>query len=200
MYKFNTPGPEGSDISTRLILLVCVGLIALTTAKSTVGETAKNPNPDPLQIHFDLEKLPEKTLATIERIKAAARSGELDELRSALEWNELPPEIGPGGTTDPISYWKNISVDGTAREIMAKMLNIFERGYVVQKINDGSTNYIWPYLAKIPLTRLSPRQEVDLHRLATPEEVKSMKSSGKYSGYYVVIGEDGTWHSFMKKN
>ena len=61
------------------------------------------------QVLFDEKLLPEKVRATLERIRAAARSGDIDELRSALEWNELPPDIGLDKKTDPVEHWKNIS-------------------------------------------------------------------------------------------
>ena len=153
------------------------------------------------QVQYNLDALPEKTRETLERIKAAARTGDIEELRAAIEWNELPPEIEGDETADPISKLKKSSHDGTAQDMMAVMLNIFERGFITSGGSNktGSTSYIWPYFAEISLTKLKPNEEVDLNRIATPGEIKAMKESGSYTGYVAIIGADGTWHSFRKK-
>jgi len=151
------------------------------------------------QALFDEKLLPEKVRATLQRIRAAARSGDIDELRAALEWNELPPDIGLDKKTDPIEHWKSISSDQTARDIMANMLNILDRGYSVANKGSSTEIYIWPYLAEMPLKNLPPSAEVDLFRLTDPESAKKMKAAGAYQGYHLVIGKDGTWHAFFKK-
>jgi len=189
------------NLPTKYCIPMCALLIStifLTQPALAEGATTSTE----IQVQYNLNALPEKTRQTLLRIITAAKSGDLEELRTALEWNELPPETGADNKTDPITFWKKQSSDGNAHQIMARMLDIFERGFTLH--NEGEENtkasYIWPYLAAKNLKNLKPHEEVDLHRLATPDEVKTMKASGKYSGYYAVIGEDGTWHSFMKKN
>jgi hypothetical protein len=58
--------------------------------------------------------------------------------------------------------------------------------------------YVWPYFAEVPLDKLSPAQEVELLRLVSPAALKDMRSSGKYTHWRIVIGADGTWHSFRR--
>ena len=41
--------------------------------------------------------------------------------------------------------------------------------------------YVWPYLAELPLGKLTSAQQVDLYRLMTHDEVKTMKEFGDYS-------------------
>ena len=177
-----------------LILTIAVSPTHGETNNAAVANAASQ-----TEIHFDLEKLPKKTRETLNRIKAAAQSGDIEELRSAMEWNELPPEFGGDEKINPIDHWKKISADGSARDIMAIMLDIFDRGYVIRQDESGVKTYIWPYLAEKSLKKLSPPEQVDLHRLAEPDQAKSMQISGIYAGYWAVIGEDGTWHSFVRK-
>ncbi len=57
---------------------------------------------------------------------------------------------------------------------------------------------MWPYFAEVALDKLSPAQEVELLRLVPPAAVKDMRAAGKYSHWRIVIGADGTWHSFRR--
>jgi hypothetical protein len=57
--------------------------------------------------------------------------------------------------------------------------------------------YVWPYLAELPLGKLTSAQQVDLYRLMTHEEIKTMKEFGGYIHYRLGIGRDGTWHYFV---
>ena len=58
--------------------------------------------------------------------------------------------------------------------------------------------YVWPYLAEMDLSKLSPVQEVDLLRLVGPAEAKTMREKKKWTWWRLTIGADGTWHSFKK--
>ena len=176
----------------------------LIAATSSITALHTSPRAEPsatstnIVISRDLNALPAKTRETLERIKAAAQTGDVEELRSATEWNELPPEIDGDEKDDPVMHWKNISADGSALDVMAEMLNIFDRAYAVRTYPGGGKSYIWPYLAEKSIKELSPSEEVDLYRLAIPDNIKTMKLSGTYSGHVAIIGEDGTWHSYMK--
>ena len=57
---------------------------------------------------------------------------------------------------------------------------------------------MWPYFAEVLLDKLSPAQEVELLRLVSPTALKEMRSAGKYTHWRIVIGADGTWHSFRR--
>ncbi len=183
-------------------LLTFMGTLVFSPCCHAFAEESESPGTGDRQkpqISFDTSRLPEKTRATLERIKAAARSGDIDELRAAMEWSELPPDIGLDAKINPIDHWKSISSDGTARDIMARMLDVLDRGFTKRYMGSDREIYIWPYLAEMPLDNLPPSAEVDLHRLAGPEDAEKMKKSGKYSGFHAVIGKDGTWHAFFKK-
>ena len=42
------------------------------------------------------------------------------------------------------------------------------------------------------------QSQVELLRLVPPAAAKDMRSAGKYTHWRIVIGADGTWHSFRR--
>jgi len=45
---------------------------------------------------------------------------------------------------------------------------------------------------------LNPGQLVELYRIVPAEVVAEMRSKKRWTWYRVVIGADGTWHSFTR--
>ena len=148
------------------------------------------------------EGLPAPVEDMREAILSAVRSGRIEELRHAWELNELKPDLGEAPRwAIPIAHWKQISGDGEGREILAALAEILDAGYVVLPLGRDLENnrlYVWPYFAEVPLDKLSPAQEVELLRLVPPAAAKDMRSAGKYTHWRIVIGADGTWHSFRR--
>jgi hypothetical protein len=134
-------------------------------------------------------------------ILAAVHAGSIDELKIAIEWNEMPPEFGDAPTSDPIGYWKKTSSDGAGREILAVLANILSMEPARLPIGRDAENnavYVWPYLAELPLDKLTPAQEVDLYRLMPVADAKAVREDKKWRWWRLSIGADGTWLTFMK--
>jgi hypothetical protein len=172
-------------------------------AKQESGSTKKQqPAPMPAaDIRYGSEGLPSPVKDMREAILSAVKSGRIEELRHAWELNELKPDLGVASVGDPVAYWKRISGDGEGREILAALAEILDAGYVVLPLGPDLENnrlYVWPYFAELPLDKLSPAQEVELLRLVSPAALKDMRSAGKYTYWRIVIGADGTWHSFRR--
>ena len=146
---------------------------------------------------YDLNRLPEDTQQTLRDIVVAAQAGDLEEMRAVLEQNELRPMLSREKVGDPIDFWKKNSVDGEGRDVLAAILNVFSSGYV-RKGEGSESTYVWPYVAELDLSKLTPAQEVELYRIVPPEQARAMKQSGKYTYYRAGIGSDGVWHYFMK--
>ena len=101
-------------------------------------------------------------------ILAATHSGNIEDLRVPLDWNELKPEVAAAAGEDPIAHWKKASADGNGREILAALAEILPmRAAELPFGKDLENNiiYVWPYLAEVDLDKLTPAQEVDLMRL-----------------------------------
>jgi hypothetical protein len=149
------------------------------------------------EVHSDISVLPDRVADMRNAILEAARSGDIEALRAVLDSNELKPTVSFGGSDDPIKLWKQTSGDGQGREIMAILAEILEMDFA--RVNAGTSNemYVWPYLAEMPLGKLTSAQQVYLYRLMTHDDVKTMKEFGGYINYRHGIGRDGTWNYFV---
>jgi hypothetical protein len=213
--KRNLPMTQGERKVLRVVglfllvqfpLVHCLGWVSpglSQAAKAKSGSTKKQqpaaaPAPD---VRYGSEGLPAPVEDMREAILSAVRSGRIEELRHAWELNELKPELGVASVGDAIAHWKQISGDGEGREILAALAEILDAGYVVLPLGRDLENnrlYVWPYFAEVPLDKLSPVQEVELLRLVPPAVAKEMRTAGKYTHWRIVIGADGTWHSFRR--
>ncbi|MDO9383420.1 MAG: hypothetical protein Q7T86_11210 [Hyphomicrobiaceae bacterium] len=134
-------------------------------------------------------------------IETAIHSGDIAELKVAYDLGELKADIADQPVTDPVAYWKAQSSDGEGREILAILANLFAVGAAdVARGRDAENNsvYVWPYLAEVPLDKLSPAQKVDLLRLMPPAEAKAMLEKKTWTWWRLTIGADGLWHAFKK--
>src|SRR5262245_833423 len=153
------------------------------------------------KVRYGTEGLPQPVLELREALLAAIESGGLDELRHALDLSEPKPDLGAPPNTDPVAHWKATSGDGHGREVLAALSLILDAGYVaLPRGSDIENNqlYVWPYFAEVPLSKLTPRQEVELLRLVPVGAAREMKEKGKYTHWRLAIGAAGTWHVLRK--
>ena len=152
----------------------------------------------------------EATNATLSRgaaemrdsILAAVHSGDLADLKTAFELNEMRPDIADEPVEDPIAYWRTISKDGTGTDILAALGVILEmRPASVPLGRDIENNaiYVWPYLAERDPSSLTSGEAADLAKLASPDEVAAMRAAKRWTGWRLSIGADGVWHSFRRE-
>ncbi len=176
------------------------GRAAADTRRAKPGRqgraAAKAPGTD---IGYGADDLPRGVAEMHEAILAAVRAGDMEELRIAIELNEMKPELGAAAGSDPIAHLKSLSGDGEGREILAVLGRLLESGYAVIPAGKDIENnrvYVWPYFAEVPIDRLTPAQEVELYRLVTPAEASAMRAARKWSWWRLAIGAEGTWLSF----
>jgi hypothetical protein len=145
--------------------------------------------------------LPQAVAEMRDAIIAAARAGSLEELLIPIQWNELPPDFGDHSVKDTLANWKKQSPDGSGHEWLALLINLLESPYAVVRQGrdvENSKIYIWPAFAELPLEKLPPNLNVELHRIVSAREAARMRQNG-YDGYALAIGADGTWHAFKKR-
>ncbi len=196
----------GLFLLAQCTLVHCLGWVspALSQAAKPKSGSPKKQQPAPAptpEVRYGTEGLPAPVEDMREAILGAVRSGRIEELRHAWELNELKPDLGVASVGDPVAHWKEISGDGEGREVLAALAQILDAGYVVLPLGPDVENnrlYVWPYFAEVPLDKLSPGQEVELLRLVPPATAKDMRSAGKYSHWRIIIGADGTWHTFRR--
>jgi hypothetical protein len=191
-----------------IFLLVLLGLVHACGPGSALAQTARQKSPGAAAaakpapiVHYGTDDLPEPVREMREAILAAVRSGKMEDLRIAVELNELKPIIAEKPTPDPILHWRQVSADGEGREILAILGQLLDAGYTMLPIGKDIENnrvYVWPYFAEMKLGSLTPAQEVELMRLVPGAAFRDMKQTGRYTHYKLGIGADGTWHFFIR--
>jgi len=145
--------------------------------------------------------LPKNVADMRHALLAATQSAKIEDLRTPYEWNELPPAISDEKIDDPIAYWKKISRDGQGFEVLViidKLLKLQPAKINVGSDVENSALYVWPYLAELDLSKLTPKQQFELRTLVPPKEARKIMETKKWTWWRLAIGADGTWHSFMK--
>jgi hypothetical protein len=206
----------GQQRSSKVPVAVVVALLGLVHAavvvtpvwaagksKSTQSkEPAKEPEKAPAAKTDpgpDAGRLPPRVQDMIEAMLVAVRSGRIEDLQDALDWNELKPELGPVPVADPIAHWKGLSKDGQGRDVLAVLGALLASPPATVPYGRDLENnrlYVWPRFAETTVAGLEGPDKELLGKIATPEAVEKMQSAGRYSGWRLVIGADGTWHSF----
>jgi len=149
----------------------------------------------------DPGKLPISAEEMRQALLFATRTGNIEDLREALDWNEIKPETAAPSGEDPIAFWQKNSGDGQGREVLAalaEVLSLHPAELPLGRDLENNIVYVWPYLAEAPLDQLTPAQEVELLRLVGPAEAKQMREKKKWTWWRLTIGADGVWHSFKK--
>lgn len=184
-----TPGNAAENVSTG------DKLPEPSSASKTKASTAENAETP--KVLYDLAALPDPVQRMLTEIIFAAESGNIEAMRPVLESNELKPMVAAAHVADPIAYWKEQSVDGTGRDVLAAMLNIVASGFVRTGKGYDET-YVWPYFAEVDLSALTPAQEVEFYRAVPPKLAAEMKKNGKYTYYRLGISPSGVWHYFIQ--
>jgi hypothetical protein len=169
------------------------------TAQQAPASPARPAPRPPVSIDIlpDNEDLRERVGSMREKLILAAKSGNIERLGIVFQTNETMPVFTRGGERDPVAFWKQASGDGNGHEILAILLNILDLPAAL--INKGTPQemYVWPYLAHVPLDRLTPQQSVDLYRLMTAQDVRDMRTLNAWVFWRLGIGPDGTLHFFL---
>jgi hypothetical protein len=145
------------------------------------------------------DTLPRGVAYMVDAILEAVRSGLIADLDDAIDWNEMKPDLGPQVVSNPVAYWKSISKDGEGREILDILGKLLAGKPAIVPLGKDIENnrlYVWPAFADTPLSKLSPAEMEALTALTTNESLTAMREKNRYTGWRLVIGADGTWHSF----
>lgn len=178
--------------ATGAVSLPALVLTAETTAAQPKTRTSPATRPAP-------DTLPRPVQEMVDLILAAVREGRIEALADAVDWNEMKPDLASHPVPDPVAYWKSRSKAGDGRETLDVLDRLLAgKPAVVPLGRDLENNrlFVWPRFADTPLTALSPAETADLALLATPEALAAMRARNRYLGWRLVLGADGTWHTF----
>ena len=174
----------------RLALLMALGLVH--------GALPTSPMPAHAQ---SIAALPPAVIEMRSAILEAVQSGRLEDLKVAVDLNELKPELDAMPVPDPITFWRSRSADGAGRDILAVLGRLLDGPYAVEPLGRDPENprlFVWPAFADKPLHALTGAETAFLQTLESPDKIATMTQAGRYSGWRVVIGADGVWHIFRR--
>lgn len=149
------------------------------------------------EIRRDLNSLPPAVAAMREKIIAAAKSGDYEQMRRVIGLSEPPPVLSSTGEGDPIDAMRSGAGDPDGLEILAILLDVLDAGWVVKDEGKPQARYIWPWFAEYPPEDLTPPQLVEAYRILTAGDFEQMRADGSYEFYRVEIAPDGRWLLFM---
>jgi hypothetical protein len=150
------------------------------------------------EIIADPARLPPAVAQTRDRILAAARTGNIQNLAAVVRLNETV--ISLSGERSPVAHWKANYPDSEGVEVLAILITILETPFVHVDQGTPQEVYVWPYLSRMPLQSLSPEQRVELFRIVTGGDYKQMLGGGAYAFFRLGIAPDGSWQFFVTGN
>jgi hypothetical protein len=181
---------RSASILSQLGLMTALWLVHGAVLTSPIPASAGSPAP-----------LPPGVAEMRGAILEAVQSGRLEDLKIAVDLNELKPELDAAAVPDPIAFWRAKSVDGTGADILAVLGLLLDSPYAVEPLGKDPENvriFVWPGFATKPLDALTPAEETLLQQLEPPPKIATMKAAKRYSGWRVAIGADGVWHTFRR--
>jgi hypothetical protein len=186
-------------------LAAAILFLALTVPAASQTAPRSAP-PKPAEVSRDVDALPSEVRRMRGMILEAVRSGETEALKKPIEWNEVPPSFGKGAqargrgpamAAELVRIFRERSGDGQGRETMGQMVNLLAVGYARTNPGTRQEMYVWPYFAALDPRLLTPEQEVDAYRVLHAVAVREWREKGRYPGWRLGIGPDGTWHFFQ---
>lgn len=158
-------------ISYLVVVAVCGLVYARVHARTATANNAVN--------------LPAHVAETRDLILAAVRSASIDDIAAVVSSDDARPDLGIITGRDSITALKKMSADGQGREILGlrgAVLDVAPATLPLRNDLENNLMYVWPYLAEKPIERLSPREEVDLYRLAPSAKVAEMREKNAGCG------------------
>lgn len=194
-----------SPLRRRLLVLALASLVYVPAGK-TLAQDRKKQAPPPGGKQGPVEAgrskpLPPGVVEMREAILAAVRASDIEELRYAIELNELKPELGAPAGADPIAHLRSISADGEGREILTVLGSLLDLPYATLPVGRDIENnllYVWPYLAEIAPSAYTAAQLAELQALVGPAAADAMRAANRWQWWRLAVGADGTWHTFLK--
>lgn len=143
--------------------------------------------------------LPTRVAAMRERILEACATGDIDNLRPAIERNETLPLFGRAGAraknfATAVEFLRDASFDRKGRETLALLEAVLTAPFL-RILRGPHVSYTWPSFALAPPPE--PDEATRLHMARCIAFSDFAASQDRMAPLHRLdIGEDGTWHAF----
>jgi hypothetical protein len=182
-----------SFFTRRNILAVLPALAVPGVVMAKPKPKAGNATPS---VPLDEAGLPTGTRTTLARIRAAAKTGDVEALGITIQRNELPPLFARGMRADPIAILKARSADGAGHEMLHILLRVLDAGCTGLSSGAAPTQFLWLYYANTPYQRRNPAERAASWGLVRVADIGVSIQAGQPHIHRVIIGTDGTWQVF----
>lgn len=144
--------------------------------------------------------LPQRVAAMRDKILEACESGDIDQLRPAIERNETMPLLGVSGDrprsfATAIEFLKSRSFDGQGRETLLLLENILSAP-CVRETAGVHVSWIWPAWGLVETNLQAEELAEQKARCISFGDFLASKNGAFPALQRVSIGADGTWHLF----
>lgn len=181
----------------KLFGAVALVLLAGVTMPALAGEPLVIPD-EGFVVSDDVGALPAPVREKREALIAAARSGDIEQLRPLFAAEPVPPTVSFGEPEDAITYLKSESADGAGVEILAILRGLLDAPYAAVAADDGIPYFVWPYLAAYEdISALKPRELVDAYRVMGHTKFEEMRGLGSWFYWRVYVGAAGDLQAFV---
>ena len=199
------PARHGLTALTILLLVLsAASLVHSSTAARAQAVGAAPPGfagPRPSLTGKAGKGLPLPVADMREAVLEAVHTGRLEDLRRAVELNEIRPVISNGDDSDLIAALRKASRDGEGRDVLAALGRILQSDWIAVPLGRDVENnlvYVWPRFAETGVVGLGVDEIADLSRALAVGELAPMLEKGVYDGWRIGIAADGTWH-FLRR-
>lgn len=148
----------------------------------------------------DTGLLPARVGAMRDRILEACASGDIDNLRPAIERNEVMPLFGAAGDRPKnfavaVEFLRRRSFDGKGRETLALLEGALSAPFA--RVTRGAhVSFVWPAFAVIAPHEIDIELRVAMLRCIAFADLAKAGANSPPPLHRIEIGEDGTWHAF----
>ena len=175
--------------------LLLAALMMLGAGHAALGQDY-DPYAD-MVISDDISALPQAVQDKRAQLIEAARSGDITSLKAIIDAQKSSPRVSFGDPEDAVAYLRTASADGEGIETLAILRDLLEAPYAIIGATSEEPSYVWPYLAVIDATALTPAQMVDAYGLMPAEYAKELPEMGAWYYWRVFIEKNGAWSAFV---
>ncbi|MBJ7577615.1 hypothetical protein JHC09_06915 [Devosia sp. MC532] len=149
-----------------------------------------------MHVSEDVSWLPDAVQHKRDALIRAAVSGDPKQIAGVVAAQKTPAQF-PSLSKDVEVALRENSKDDGGRQILGMMRDLLDLPFAIIPTSATTNLYVWPYLQHVDFSQATPRVTVDAYRVLSPQEYESAVDFGGWTGWRVVIDEDGNLVEFM---
>jgi hypothetical protein len=178
--------------------LILAALMVFGGSATVLAEDAAPYDPyADMVISDDIKALPKPVQDKRAALIEAAKSGDIEALKAIFDAQKTPVQVSYGDPEDAIAYLKTASADGNGAQTLAILGELLDAPYAIIGATSDTPSYVWPYLAMVDVTKLTPAQLVDAYRILPAETVAELTVMESWYYWRVFIDPNGDLSAFI---